>query len=916
MAVWFIILWLLAPIGLIPAVVILAVQNSSLKKRLREKEHPKEPVPVSAVGHSQTAQVLAPAPVLDRAPVQELNKAESAALPEDETSTKRQDKTAACKMAGIKSVVPVSRTERPAYTGCGNVHNTQQRENGLERAALIAGVLLILIASLIFVTTTWHVMPGWVKAMALMAVGGVFFLASFLAGKVLKLSNTSIAFYVLGCLSVPVTFSAVSFFQLWGEWFSAEGGGQYALYVAEAGSLTLLLAAGYFMYHRILFQLGGWLFSLPAVFCLGQFLFDDYTISCFLLSIYCLGIITWKWSVKQSQWLLLIQPLMWYFALSRGHRLLLEAELLRKLADGAWRNAPVILGTVLSFFLYWSGHAKIKGKSLRSVSSDILFPAVLILWAVWEASLGRYGTACLAVDGGAACLAVQSWTCRKKEWQTGTGTAAVLLVWFYYYPLSCWLTELGLWGESRGFLIYYGALTLAGIIFVVKRSCFSFLKPMELPAVLSWGVCSLIGVTWYGHNYVENSGWESVLWVAFFWFLFAGIWFMRYKEPYRKLLNVAVWLLPPLTGAAIGYWQRWPAMICVWLVTVASSAVCWGLWKRGGHICCRYMGIGGICLGTGLMSFVFVRDADLAFWWGAVIAGLAVLSVYVTRLEKLSGLSGISVLGILPAVNEMVFRAGWRDDRQMWVLLAAGIVMAAAGRLTYPRFLVYRDDEEEPECDMDWLSMMAVIVPVIMIGEDSIYWSFWGIPVLILFLLNGYGRSGINGSRVILTASAVLAVWAWAWIPYWNIPKQWQTEYLIAAVLAAGFSLRYIWTGEMKESMKWVFFVITVIAAALQGMECLWLEELWDVIVLGSAMTGIMMISYYLKRKRWLLLSFVTLTGLVLYQSRNFWLTIQWWVYLLAAGLLLIGTASIYEYKRRAGKEKKEKKDWLENWRW
>ena len=75
--------------------------------------------------------------------------------------------------------------------------------------------------------------------------------------------------------------------------------------------------------------------------------------------------------------------------------------------------------------------------------------------------------------------------------------------------------------------------------------------------------------------------------------------------------------------------------------------------------------------------------------------------------------------------------------------------------------------------------------------------------------------------------------------------------------------------------------------------------------------------SFVRKKKRWFAVSSVALTGLTLYIFRDFFRMIDWWVYLLVVGLLLIAVASANEYFIKKGRELKEKAGrFFEDWKW
>ncbi|MGN0636840.1 MAG: hypothetical protein ACI4J0_00580 [Huintestinicola sp.] len=131
-----------------------------------------------------------------------------------------------------------------------------------------------------------------------------------------------------------------------------------------------------------------------------------------------------------------------------------------------------------------------------------------------------------------------------------------------------------------------------------------------------------------------------------------------------------------------------------------------------------------------------------------------------------------------------------------------------------------------------------------------------------------------------------------------------------------GFVFSKIWKKYPKLSENF--------SAAVYGISfmCLIIEALSrqnlfnTLIVLGVSLV-ILLFSFVRKKKRWFAVSSVALTGLTLYIFRDFFRMIDWWVYLLVVGLLLIAVASANEYFIKKGRELKEKAGrFFEDWTW
>lgn len=75
--------------------------------------------------------------------------------------------------------------------------------------------------------------------------------------------------------------------------------------------------------------------------------------------------------------------------------------------------------------------------------------------------------------------------------------------------------------------------------------------------------------------------------------------------------------------------------------------------------------------------------------------------------------------------------------------------------------------------------------------------------------------------------------------------------------------------------------------------------ELINVLLLGGTALAMMLLAIWKNHKGYTVLGGVTLILLVLYATRRFWLSVSWWVYLMAAGMIMIGIAVERERRNR-----------------
>ena len=116
---------------------------------------------------------------------------------------------------------------------------------------------------------------------------------------------------------------------------------------------------------------------------------------------------------------------------------------------------------------------------------------------------------------------------------------------------------------------------------------------------------------------------------------------------------------------------------------------------------------------------------------------------------------------------------------------------------------------------------------------------------------------------------------------------------------AAGFiwSLGRIW-GDRKEitNLQTVLYCLCLGAMASDALST---GAVWDALILEAVNLAVFLLAHMRKCMRWIRISGIIMILVALYMTKDFWLSLSWWVYLLAAGLGLIVFAAVNEMKKR-----------------
>ena len=122
------------------------------------------------------------------------------------------------------------------------IENKNEYENRRKKntSILISGAILIVLAAIVFLTSTWNTIPDLLKTIVLGALIPVFFGISYIADKKFELIQTSKTFYYIAMAYIPIVLFAISLFKLFGEYLSYIGEGNYIYQAACAIFLSIL----------------------------------------------------------------------------------------------------------------------------------------------------------------------------------------------------------------------------------------------------------------------------------------------------------------------------------------------------------------------------------------------------------------------------------------------------------------------------------------------------------------------------------------------------------------------------------------------------------------------------------------------------------------------------------------------------
>ncbi len=228
----------------------------------------------------------------------------------------------------------------------------------------------------------------------------------------------------------------------------------------------------------------------------------------------------------------------------------------------------------------------------------------------------------------------------------------------------------------------------------------------------------------------------------------------------------------------------------------------------------------------------------------------------------------------------------------------------------------------QDEVPRGWvLTVAGGMVPLWLLAAstDSIYsvaqaeWMRFCVPMLLAAYVFHLGHSVLpeqfrRGCDTAAAAMGTIALWMQPMFDFTGTYLE--GKYHLLPLIAFGFVLRKLYGKDAGGTWLFVFSVYAVIRLAVQALMHERPADLLTVLICGLV---IFILAYYIKQKKWFLLGGITLCGVAVRLSPG----LQWWMYLLLAGVLLIVIAAVNEMAKQKGESLKDKvgRFW-EDWEW
>lgn len=841
---------------------------------------------------------------------------------------------------------------------------------------LIAGVAFLFLGGIVFLTSTWDVMPNVARAVSLLSAGVIAFGANLLAERIWKLPKTGLAFYILGCIFLPLAIAGIGVFRLLGDWYSFAGGGAYIVV------MTLFLCAAvcawfgarsykssFLAWIAMTGIAGGW--SSFALFLAEQMPggTEGRPGTCLIMGVWLLGGIAATVLVemylragKETPFskaaVAFLLPLLLFYAaafLTLAETCGVVGALLSLVLAALFINERFVFGKVhvgaagALVALEAAAYAVMNVAPLDDAEFfahayfQMVVPGLILMTALAvpqasEVLRRSFGWTGAILSGLMLPIATIGLLFDEDHYQAillGGGTTAAALLCFFLLPKGKLSGEsgrlaltapllfvaalFGAYGPSEDTLVFALLLVIAALVLLVMF--FLQRRPWTLVlALVSCGATLLLRL----HDPVMPIFWlaaGTLLLVT----VFGHILHRALVEKTAAIGFIAM-LLPALQETLAPYLKAAPC----WVLLMAAVTLLYLLETAflRGHVRTEatrsYLEIVSLPLGL-VTTLVYLFD-DPSIWGILLMLLLLIFSAAFT-VKK------VNIPAFLPLAMLFFAFSMTMDYFEGKTLIQVGcyagmlLLLAVMGRILLPRFVTIEDGVAQLDAPLatgvltvfgavsaiDWYP--RILICVFLALYSLLYLGRVKRHYIPAFLASFFGCTAVL-FHDIDDPFGILEVFRRS-----DMITPQILLYLLPVHLFI-FTLLFILPKTQRRRVhaaRFIAYCVTMLCLLVSSFR---FGNVADAIVLVVFSFGILVGSFFVRRLRWFTLGFAVLVVMTIRLTWSFWTSLHWGIYLFLAGILLIGIASFFEYKNRRRAEHPEeaaaekKPALFKDWQW
>ena len=236
-----------------------------------------------------------------------------------------------------------------------------------------------------------------------------------------------------------------------------------------------------------------------------------------------------------------------------------------------------------------------------------------------------------------------------------------------------------------------------------------------------------------------------------------------------------------------------------------------------------------------------------------------------------------------------------------WIIF---IAMMAFSRIVYRKAAVTRADGRII-FDAPLFGSWIMILYIVSCSHHEVFFGCLAAAIYIACFIKKNTKE--THANAILSVSAVLTAYALMTRPFLVPDNLMVSNKITFAIIAlTGIAFRVIWR-KHEHGAKVSSNIIFVCTFAALMMDALYFQNAGNTVFVLAVTTAILIASFFFRSKTWFSVSSIALVSIVVYSLKDFFGSLSGWVYLFAAGLILIGVAAVNEYFKQNGENVKTK---------
>lgn len=813
---------------------------------------------------------------------------------------------------------------------------------------LIVGVILVLLSGLVLATSNWSIMSDLLKTSLIMFVSILFFAISLVSDRILNINKTSFAFWVLGSLFLPVALLSAGFFKLFGEWLSIGGEGGFVL-----GSIGAIICLPLYFYSSVRYKNRFFVWMSYITVNIGVYNFiavfkPQPSIFVLIIVMYnSLLFLMYSKFKHLKNFSLFTNQLNSFSQINLMVSSIFSSMYLT--TQGVQSIVNILIYLVISFnFIYLS-------YSYNRKEYNFAAPFFIVVTAVEFSKtvqlMFEYNINALSLFIVALILFFLVYRRNYSKYLCNLRLSSGITSYFLLYISAAVSIDNEQWW-SAAFVMCFSNVMLYMInnrdeedikvkvasysmpinillgSFAVYGALEQVLMNSAYDLAYHFGVCVfvlfMLNIIWDKFNHTIANAYFIVSHVVMP-FAVLILFIVHYDNPIVFIIAAVMYLYAALTRdkeiikriflyaaillASLSLWslfdvlnlvqQQNYVMLMVTVLVTVFWYICEDAWKnRIVPFLLVYSVIGSLLFND--MAILQITDFLPAMIYILIIG-------FVLHSENLDKLLFLPLLLLLQMIvifdNDTVLEY---PTIRMSIMLAIAVVLRIIGQKFY-KVLYMTSAHPTRIVAINWYSIFSFVLPVLVLGNwygDSTKWYHLIALVMITGLIFSQRNAVVQGKprKIVLTAAILSSI-----LPYYKLIDNLQvysiivTELKLLALIAAVTVLaNKLWTDSQKQIdwMKRINAFVIVLSAFILLKDVAMDNYLADRLILGILSLVAIIIGMQLKQKIYLSTGIIALACNILIQTKQLWLSIPWWGYLLIAGLMLIGLAS-YNEKRK-----------------